>query len=387
MTNNTDTQLQSIDTDTLTPLVRQALGSEMAEVAGFQREEIHGGYGGAEGVHRFTGSAQDQDQTVPWSLILKVIGPRPDRDDPSHPLYWKREVLAYGSGLLDDLPGGLAAPRCLDIVEQPGGQCWLWLEEVSDAIGALWPIEHYGLVARHLGQFNGAYLTTRSIPSYPWLSRGWLRAYIAQYVAGPTPAIAQVRDAWEHPFVQRTFSPDGTDAFFRLYEERDAFFDALDRLPQTLCHYDAFSRNLFARRGADGEDETVAIDWSFMGIAALGEEIVPLVFATLGFGEVDPGQADALEEVVFTGYLDGLENVGWQGDPCQVRLGFTAGAIRYVFAGIRTFLAMLTDEERRAQFEQQEGYSMEEIVHRLGQVRRFNYRLIAEARELMNALA
>jgi hypothetical protein len=51
----------------------------------------------------------------------------------------------------------------------------MWLEEVLEQIGQQWPLEQYGVVARHLGQFNGAYLVDGLLPNWPWLSLGWLR--------------------------------------------------------------------------------------------------------------------------------------------------------------------------------------------------------------------
>jgi len=293
MSNGSDTQLQSIDRATLTPLVRQALGSETVEVVDYHCQQILGGAGRTEGVYRLTGSGHDQGEVVRWSLILKIIPFMPERDDPSERAYWKREILAYQSGLLDDLPGGLAAPRCFDVVEQPGRRFWLWLEEVADEfrsadeIGSQWPLEHYGVVARHLGQFNGAYLLGRNIPSEPWLASGWLRSQFAR--ASTVNGIAQLRDSMEHPLVRRVYPPHAADSVFRLWDEREAFLKALDGLPQTLCHFDAFRRNLFARRGADGGYRTVAIDWAFVRTGALGEEIVAPVSASLFFREVGQG--------------------------------------------------------------------------------------------------
>ena len=95
---------------------------------------------------------------MPWSLILKAIGANPDVDvPPTDYRYWKREPLAYESGLLDELPGGCFAPRCFGSVVADDG-AWLWLEDVRDDLGPEWPFEHYGVVARHLGQLNGTYL-------------------------------------------------------------------------------------------------------------------------------------------------------------------------------------------------------------------------------------
>ena len=116
--------LQSIDNATLTPLVREALGSDTVEVVDWKAEQHHVSATRAR-IFRMSGSARDQGQEVPWSLILKIAPVVDDRVDPPGTHYWKREALAYESGLLEDLPGGIAAPRCLDVVEQPGGEFWL----------------------------------------------------------------------------------------------------------------------------------------------------------------------------------------------------------------------------------------------------------------------
>jgi hypothetical protein len=149
---------------------------------------------------------------------------------------------------------------------------------VRDDIGPEWPLEHYGVVARHLGQFSGAYLAGRPIPSQIWLSREWLRNYVATW---GTPTIAQLQDSLEHPLLHGAFRSDVANGLFRLWAERDTVLDALGSLPQTLCHIDAFRRNLFVRRGVDGGDQTLAIDWADAGIGAIGEEIVRLVSGSL----------------------------------------------------------------------------------------------------------
>ena len=90
-----------------------------------------------------------------WSLILKVLYPPADRGQPTDFDYWRREAHAFESGLLNGLSGGLMAPRCFGVVDQPDEACWIWMEDVRDCFGASWPLEHYGVAARHLGQFNG----------------------------------------------------------------------------------------------------------------------------------------------------------------------------------------------------------------------------------------
>jgi hypothetical protein len=376
-------ELDAVNQTVLAPLVRRALNSEAAEVTDWGCEQLHAGFGAGTAIHRFTGQGRDKGQTVPWSLILKVLRPTADGDDPSAWNYYKREVGAYRSGWLDDLPGGLSAPRHFGIVEHPDGTSWIWLEDVADEIGPRWPLEHYGVVARHLGQFNGAYLGGGPLPSWPWLCSSWLR----QYVAESAPAMTPLRNSLQHPLVRRWFPSDAIDRFFRVWAERDVFLDALDRLPQTLCHRDVFRRNLFARRTVGGDDESVAIDWAFAGRGAIGEELVPLVLASVTFFEIELDRAQTLEEIVLEGYLEGLRDAGWQGDPRLVRLGYAAaGSLRYRFGEIGRFLPMILDEGPHVVAHQVFGRPAGEVLDHAARVRRFSDSLPDEARALMDVL-
>lgn len=49
----------------------------------------------------------------------------------------------------------------------------------------------------------------------------------------------------DHPVVAQIYPRRTIDDLLKLWEQRDALFDALDGLPQTLCHNDVFPRNLF----------------------------------------------------------------------------------------------------------------------------------------------
>ena len=167
--------------------LRRLLGSEQATTETWQVAPLKNSYGGATGgILRVEGSAIASGGSVPFTLVLKVIraplsgtvGASPGSADPADGSYWKREALAYQSGFLDDLPG-IMAPHCYGVEEQADGALWLWLEAVQDDGGPVWPLDCYGMVARHLGRFNGAYLAGRPRPEYAWLSRRWLRDWVA----------------------------------------------------------------------------------------------------------------------------------------------------------------------------------------------------------------
>jgi hypothetical protein len=149
---------------------------------------------------------------------------------------------------------------------------------------------------------------------------------------------------------------------------------------------DAFRRNLFARRDPSGDVQTVLIDWAFLGSAALGEEIAPLVAASLFFLEFDPDQAETLDKIVFESYLEGLGEAGWQGDPQVVRFTYTASAVLRYSIGVLGITSMIADENRHAGIEQAIGHTLDEVVDVWEKSTRFLYELADEARGIYNSL-
>ncbi len=380
MAATTTTKPTVIDQGILTPVVRRALDSETAQVTEWQVVSLQGGAGdlgaGLIGVSRVTGKAKDQGETKPWSLILKVIRASDSAADPTTARYWAREPLAYQSRMLAELPGGLAAPRCFEVMETPGEAYWLWLEDITDEGELQWPLERFGVAAYHLGYFNGSFLLETIPRQQLWMSQRWLRAYITESIA----PMAAIRAMPDHPLIRRLYPDDLVERLLQLWAEREIFLQALERLPQTLCHMDAFRRNLFSRRALDGREQTVAIDWAFAGMGALGEELVPLVTASVGFFGIEVDRLRELEEVVFERYLAGLRDAGWRGDPRLVRFAYAAAS------GLRFGLPPGVDPidaNLDPWFEQMLGRPMEEILHTWVILRRFLFDLADEARDLL----
>jgi hypothetical protein len=194
----------------LTRAVCAALDHGSAAIEHWQVQPLSASSGAATaGVYRVSGTANDRDIRRDWALVLKIIRPaaaawNPAAREIDHPIYWKREALAYQSGMLDDLPGGIAAPRCLALEERADESCWLWLEQVEDSYGSRWPLAQYAQAARALGRFNGAYLAGRALPAYPWLGppgalRGTLQAFafVRDVVENPT--------TWQDPLLRAAF--------------------------------------------------------------------------------------------------------------------------------------------------------------------------------------
>ena len=358
MANHIEDQLGAVDETTLTPLVQQVLDREDVAVDRWRYEPVVGGIDMSSGVYRFSGNGLATRETLPWTLILKVAQATPDSQGAPHRWrHWKREMLAHQSGLLSDLPGGLVPPRCYGADEHRDGMTWIWMEEVKDEVHERWPLEYYGSVARCLGQFNGAYLTGKPLPDHPWLTRKHLR----QYVENAAPAVELLLNSMDYPLIQRALPGISAGFIQEIWEERHGILEAVEHLPQTLCHLDAFRRNLFSRRTADGGDQVVAVDWSYLGIAAVGEEIAPLVNGSVAFGAVSPAEELELERIVFEGYLEGLHDAGWRGNPDLVRFGYAATLYwRYAIGGfIGEMIPWMLDERHHAAVEQAMGHSME----------------------------
>ena len=215
----------------------------------------------------------------------------------------------------------------------------MWLEEVGGIRGQDWNLHHYRRAARHLGQAQGEFAAGRELPPYPWLSRDWLRAYLRQ--RDGDRSLVDEPAVWELPRVRNSLASSLAEPLRDMRAGQERFLAALDRLPRTLCHLDLHPANLFAVGG-----ETVVIDWSFVGIGALGEDAGNLVpDAVLDF-HVAPEHLDELFETVCTGYAEGLADAGWRGSPELVRLGMTAAmAAKYAWIGPAVLRAALEEKE------------------------------------------
>jgi hypothetical protein len=219
-------------------------------------------------------------------------------------------------------------------------------------------------VARHLGQFNGAYLVGQALPNLPWLSQHWIQGWLAYYETTCQEVLKRIRDShfWQQPLLRSAFPRQSADKVLKLWESHDMLLAALDKLPQTFCHLDAYRPNLFLRRDADGSNQTVAVDWAFTGIASVGEEIANLLAASLIWLEHDAAEAGSLDEAVFSGYLNGLRDAGWQGDRRLARLGYTtACALRWGVVGL-WWLQSLADSGKQAELETHWNRPLEELI-------------------------
>ena len=382
-------EIKDIDRDLLTSPVLAAIGSSTAEVRRWEHEPIS--YINTEdanlGVHRFRGMAEDRGEIRPWSIMLKAVR-APLETDQHLWNYHRREIFAYQSGLLENLPGAFCAPRCLEIMEYADDVCWLWLEDVSDSVKLSWSLREYGMAARHLGRFNGAYLTGHPLPDFPWLSQNWVQGWLARYEKGCLETLDLMRQEgfWEHPLLKSNFPQPITDDFLRLWYRHPALLKTLSQLPQTFCHMDAYRPNLFLRRDGQGNDQTVAIDWVFAGTGGVGEEIANLLAASLFWFEYEAADVKRLDEEVFSGYVAGLREAGWEGDYQLARLGYsTACALRWGVVGL-WWLFAINDSQEQADFETNWRRPLPELVSQWAKIAYYVLKLAEEAYVLQHKL-
>ena len=128
----------------------------------------------------------------------------------------------------------------------------------------------------------------------------------------------------------------------------------------------------------------MGVDWAFAGHYAVGEEVGQTLSVASAFYDIEPADLLALDEALFANYLAGLRDVGWRGDPAQVRFAYAAhAALRNAF---NTVGASVPEDWRRAAALENYGRTWEELAERRAAIRLFLLDRADEARRLMEAI-
>ena len=380
MQNETPTYLRNISAADLAPLVAQALHVSSVHVIDWQIAPLGGGSAnyaeGGIGVYRLFGAAQTNEGIVHWSIVAKGASgsAQSGSSDPTAPTYWKRETLVYESGLVANLPGELVAAGCFAVIEPSAQESWLWLEDVQETT-TQWTFEQYGMAARHLGQFNGAYLTGHPLPdSLPWMAHGRVRPTLERQEVQVYPPA----DFAQTPRGSRLVQAGQLERLEQLLACRQALLQAFMRLPLCFCHHDAFRRNLLARNKTDGTAETVAIDWAYAGLGRVGEEAGFLARMSLLWMDVAASDAKPLCDIAYEGYLAGLRDSGWRGDERQVRFGY-ALSVAIGSAWILSMMRFLQNPNNIPVVESIVGHPVDDQIVQLAELQPFFLALGDEA--------
>jgi hypothetical protein len=384
------TSLRTIDPVVLTDVVRQDQRSSTFAITEWAVAPLshHTIIDTTGGLYCFTGRGRDEQGERTWSVVLKIVN-NPGHENAQNPrnwAYWKREQLAFQSGVLPNLPSPLIAPRCYGVREDGNG-AWIWMEHIVEMAPRRWTLEEYARAARHFGTFQAAYVVDAPYKDEPWLTDGFFRSvYAPNDWWTPHMDPAQPGNTWESPVTQAWYTADRKARTLSLFAERETFLAILDRLPPVLCHNDAHRRNLLLCKRPDGQYQTVALDWAFAGRGALGADTSELVMTSLFFLEQDPTLVADLATSVLDGYIAGLCDAGWNGDVRVVRLAYLASVALGFGISMPGWIGFMLGEELIANTTQQFGRSADEIARAWMMLWEYAQTCADEARDLMREL-
>jgi hypothetical protein len=323
--------------------------AELPSVLGEVRavEPLRHGLGNTatRGIWRVIGTA--------GSAVLKVAGPPtgadpakafPAGDEPAHWNYWRREALAYQTGLAETAyaDAGITAPALLASGARADGGVELWLADVSGLAGFHWPVPRLARFGYELGAAQARW--AGRVPGTPWLSRRWL----AQYLAEGPPRLVSIQAAdWDHPSVA-AWPTWVCRELRRLWANPQPALAAAQAAGRTLCHLDVWPANLVDHAGA-----SVLFDWSFAGEGAIGEDAANLIIDSCADGLMDVALLPEITESVTGGYLRGLRDAGWPGSADSVRATIAAcGAAKYSWFGPAVLSRAIRDDLGRSSYGQ-----------------------------------
>lgn len=261
-----------------------------------------------------------------WSVVVKRLqlsASGNDRwqagADPGHWLYWRREALAFDSDVLTLLTGGIRSPSCYGVFDRDDGTVDVWLEDVSGSPARNWETGRFAEAARQLGVAQGT-IARLGPPAEPWLSRNWLRRYLA--IRRHDGDILWDKSAWNHPIVRANLPPENADRARALWNGLSRNLRLVEAFPRTLCHFDLHPDNLY-----DVSGDTVLIDWAFVGIGGLGEDIGALVPDFITDFHFLPSELPNLFDLLAHHYASGLRSAGIKITDDEVRQMVAVAAI------------------------------------------------------------
>jgi hypothetical protein len=245
----------------------------------------------------------------------------PTSDEPLHWNYWRREALAYETGLSAGAYGdaGIGGPSLLAARERADGCVELWLADVGGTSGFEWTVARLGRFAAELGAGQARW--AGRVPAAGWLSRDWLAGYLAE---GPSSRTTVRATDWDDPGVAAWPAPVRHQLRALWVGQRRVLATARAS-ERTLCHLDVWPANLI-----DDGTRSVLLDWAFTGAGALGEDPANLILDSFADGLMDAARLPEVAEAVTDGYLAGLRDGGWAGPADDVRAAIAAcGAAKY----------------------------------------------------------
>ena len=328
-------RVESLSLEALTPVVRRALGDDQLSVLTREVSQLDWAAINpiTRGLFRISGTARmSSGDIAPWLVVLKVVG---DADlietgychEPADWNYWKREALAFRSGLLDGWSGPLRPVRAYAVDDAADDEVWIWLQACGDA-RAKSPagLETLASTAYDLGVFAAQWASAPpSRDRYPWLAHRWVDGWVTTFRALGVDHALDHDGCWTTALL-RDVLPGSTQQRVMDLLAADRLQQRLASLPQTLAHHDTQWSNAFPAEESGLESGTVMIDWSFLGLAPVGTDLGLHIAGNLTHGAVDPQRAAEHDRSATEAYLRGLRGHGWAGPSEAVLLARAASA-------------------------------------------------------------
>jgi len=317
------------------------VGDAVVAVEPLRHMERNAAIGGIWRVRGTAGSAVLKLATPPAPQTAPAAWPT--SDEPAHWNYWRRETLAYSSGLAAAAyRDQVTAPALLEANPRADGGVELWLADVTGAEGFDWPVPRLARFAYELGAAQARW--AGRVPDTPWLSRRWLAQYLAE---GPSRFVRIDAADWDHTGAA-VWPAEVRRQLRRLWADRHRVLAVAEAAERTLCHLDVWPANLIDHAGT-----SVLLDWAFAGDGAIGEDVANLIADSCADGLMDVALLPEITASVTDRYLAGLQDGGWSGSGDAVRSAIAAcGAAKYSWLGPARLASAVHDELRPSSYGQ-----------------------------------
>lgn len=351
---NEQTNTPLLDHDMVEMIARRALARPDAALISWQAARLSGGRETNSSIYRidilarFQAASQRQEITV----VLKIVDVNDKLDNPAHWNYCRQEAQLYDQGIVRSEMGGINAPHCYGVLGEPS-RLLIWLEYIADQQDHNWTDTQVREVAFALGRFNGYGCNNPLIREAKAASRQWLRSY----VQSNSSFIEQIPKLKAHPLVGKALETDLLPQYLNFCAERMLWLERLESLPQTFCHLDIHRGNVAIQMTGDDQRRIVAMDWSFSGIASIGQEIGPLIHANRRMPNI--------HELAIGAYIRGLQAAGYSDKAdCVWWSGAISAALTYCVAQVGLFINNLLDEREHQALVEGFGVPIEDIPRR-----------------------
>lgn len=339
--------LRGIDSGEIALVAAAVLGVSRVELADPPTvEEIISPHGDPRTVAllKVSGSAPIGPGTRPWSTVAKVIDFGVEGHEHSAWVRPENEEAVYGGRYFAGDGLRFRPAHCYRISHPRPQVTVLWLEDLTGATGAPFPVADLARMAEHLGEWNDVQ-ARRPPPSGLQVARDsvffrWQTWRYEEELA----AFAAMRDT---PAVRTMYRNWPIEMAFELRDLFLAINKRAERHARTLCYGDINIGNVFWT-GA----ETVAIDWASLTMDPTGVDAGTMIGSAISWGG-DAVEIARQERALFARYHDGLRAGGWRGEHDDLRRGYLTHFGHYLLG-----LAMMPSSLRK--------YSRKRVEQRMG---------------------